>query len=36
MMTDSQNGIVYYKESKNIGDDIQTYAAWQLVENAVF
>lgn len=36
MMTDSQNGIVYYKNSKNIGDDIQTYAAWQLVENAVF
>ena len=36
MMTDSQNGIVYFKNSKNIGDDIQTYSAWQLVDNAVF
>ena len=36
MTTDSQNGIVYFRNSKNIGDDIQTYAAWQLVENAVF
>ena len=36
MMTNSQNGIVYFKNSKNIGDDIQTYSAWKLVDNAVF
>ena len=36
MMTNSQNGIVYFKNSKNIGDDIQTYSAWKLVDNAIF
>ena len=36
MMTNSQNGIVDFKNSKNIGDDIQTYSAWKLVDNAVF
>ena len=35
-MTNSQNGVVYFKNSKNIGDDIQTYSAWKLVDNAIF
>ena len=36
MKHDSQNGIIYFKNSKNIGDDIQTYAALQMVKDAVF
>ena len=31
-----KNGIVYFPDSTNIGDDIQTYAASLLVENPVF
>lgn len=36
MKHESQNGIVYFKNSKNIGDDIQTYAASQMIKDAVF
>ena len=31
-----QNGVVFFPNSTNIGDDIQTYAASLLVENPVF
>jgi len=36
MKTDLQHGIVYYPNSRNRGDDIQSYAAAKLVDNAVF
>ena len=31
-----QNGVIYFPDSTNIGDDIQTYAASLLVNNPVF
>ncbi len=31
-----QNGVIYFPDSTNIGDDIQTYAASLLVDNPVF
>ena len=31
-----RNGIVYYPKSSNRGDDIQSYAAILLIEDAVF
>lgn len=31
-----QNGVIYFPDSTNIGDDIQTYAASLLVDNPIF
>ena len=31
-----QNGVIYFPNSTNIGDDIQTYAASLLIDNPVF